>query len=71
MASARRAASPAKTRKAHTAPTVQASTDYVVISSADDNLTLCQAQRLVLGHGLTFGRARIIADLCWGVSGHA
>jgi hypothetical protein len=71
MGSSARAASPSKARKAHTVGAVQASADYVVISSADDNLTIRQAQRLVHGHGLTFGRARIIADLCWGASGHA
>lgn len=65
MASSVRAASPAKTRKTRTAPTVQASTNFVISNTGEDNLIQRQAQRLVQTLGLTEGRARVVAALCW------
>jgi len=59
------AASRLKTRKAGTAPTVQASTNFINNSSDEDNLISQRTQRLVRMLGLTNDRARTVAALAW------
>jgi len=65
MASSARAASPSKTRKARTAPTVQASTILVINGSDEDSLNHQRVQRLVRSFGLPGHRAHVLAQLVW------
>lgn len=66
MRTAARVASPRKTLKARTAPTVQASTNLNYSGSDEDNLISQRAQRLARLFGLPDSRARTIAALAWG-----
>lgn len=46
--------------------TKRGTTNFIISSTDEDNLTQRRTQCLVDGYGLSITRARLVADLIWG-----